>query len=34
LKRLRELTTRQEIIPERLMGATALVFGASQGERG
>jgi hypothetical protein len=34
LKRLRVLMTRQEIVPERLAGATAsVVSSAGQGER-
>jgi hypothetical protein len=34
LKELRVLMTWQEIMPERLAGATAVVFDASEGERG
>jgi hypothetical protein len=34
LKRLRVLMRREEIVPERLAGATAVVFEAVQGERG
>jgi hypothetical protein len=34
LKRLRVLMTRRETGPERLAGATAVVFEAVQGERG
>ena len=34
MKRLRDLTTRQEIMPERLAGATVLVSDASREGRG
>jgi hypothetical protein len=34
LKRLRVPMTRRETVPERLAGATTVVFEAVQGERG